>query len=146
MLFYQVGIWDTPNHSCSFYSKEESGKESLVILQSWSSTGLRRTGWGIWRSLQNLQLGLRSAWECEVSTLGSMWQLLRTMSHLLFAVVLSNTGTWWLFILLLCTFFIAFAKSCLTASRHLPIMDAINWDAVKLWETSASKRNTRGLS
>lgn len=77
---------------------------------------------------------------------GGAWQLLRTASHLLLAVVLSNAGTQQPFILLFCTFITAFAKSCLTASRHLPFMDAINWDGAKLWKTSASKCNTRGLS
>lgn len=77
---------------------------------------------------------------------GSVSQLLRSVTRLPLAGILSDAETWRSLTLPLHTFIAALAKSCLTVRRHLPIMDAINWDVTKLWETGASKYNTRGLS
>lgn len=70
------------------------------------------------QALFSLRMGGSALW-------GSVWQLLRTATYLLLAVILSDAEMWWPFILPLCTVITVFAKSCLTASRHLPIMDAI---------------------
>ena len=77
---------------------------------------------------------------------GCVSQLLSSVTHLVLAGILSDAETWRSLTLPLRAFITAFAKSCLTAGGHLPIMEAINWDVTKLWETGASKYNTRGLS
>lgn len=90
------------------------------VLKAW---GLRRTGWGLWRSFKNRHLYLHSTWECEGQHFGAVRDsCLWTIAHLLLTAVLSNAGTRWPFTLPLCIFITVCAQSSLTVSRHLPII------------------------
>lgn len=124
----------------------DSGKE-ILLFWSHKAQGAHKDRLGALEIFENSpSLPVFSLRERGPALWGGAWQLLGTVSHLLLAVVLSNAGTQQPFILLLCTFITAFAKSCLNANRHLPFMDAIDWGGAKLWKTSASKLSTRGLS